>query len=182
MCELLYLLCLVLADLGNPSDTGYDEKIDILTQAGNDILTPSKMYDSMFQECIRFEHQHQWWSHNTWFLPDNQTLKEFVESQIRSDVSIQNLIKQGTNDDITQFYEKLKDVSPLISTAVMKGILNVCYREEKLDGQFSKDIVKWFRAMGWKFPDFTFEKIEIETSAQENIQITVEMKTETNVS
>lgn len=126
-------------------------------------------YQSSLSSFTKFEAEHQWWTHETWFLAENLTIKQFVVAEIQNSQELTQLIHQGTHEELTEFYELLRDSAPLISMGVMKGLLDHCYRQEKLQEPFSKDLVKWFREMGWKFPEFEFEKIE--TAAQQLVSI-----------
>lgn len=127
----------------------------------------SKSYQSSLDTFKKFEAEHQWWTHETWFLPENSTIKQFVAAEILNSSSLTYFIDHGVDVEFTEFYECLRDAAPLLSTGVMKGILDRCYQQERLQGQFSKDLVRWFRKMGWKFPKFEFEKIE--SAALENV-------------
>lgn len=126
-------------------------------------------YQPSLSSFTKFEAEHQWWTHDTWFLAENLTIKQFVAAEIQNSSGLTYLIHQGTHEELTEFYELLREAAPLLSTGVMKGLLDHCNRLEKLQEPFSKNVISWFRKMGWKFPEFEFEKIE--TAADEVVSI-----------
>lgn len=137
------------------------------------------MFETLIASAERFEAEHQWWTHDTWFQPNNFTLRHHVAGILQHDGQASYFIAHGTKDDITTLYAKLKDVAPLATIGYMKGILDALHTQERLQGPFSKECVEWFRSMGWKFAEFEYErkareKIESEDAIVPKLSATFE--------
>ena len=117
-------------------------------------------FEQALKELKEYEVEHEERLMNTWSQMENFNMRGYIQGRIEHSSALTQLMEQGTTEEMTTFYEKLRETVPLIAIDVLMGLLDSCNRAEKLQHTFSKDVVKWFRKMGWKFPDFEFEKIE----------------------
>lgn len=117
-------------------------------------------YSGITQQLTDFVARQSFWSAETFSQPTNKTVQQFLKSLIQNEPTLLHLVQSGTGEEIAEFYEALKDTAIVMSLPMMHGLLAEMYASEKLQETISQDAVKWFRKMGWKFPEFDFEKIE----------------------
>lgn len=118
------------------------------------------MYEDVLVHLKRFEVEHEYWDLTTFMKPDNKTVIQFVTSLVKTSPELDSLVKSGSIDDIDSLYMLLKSDAIIMSLPMMHGLLTVMFEYEKAQEPISRNIVEWFRTMGWSFPEFEFEKIE----------------------
>jgi hypothetical protein len=117
-------------------------------------------FETLMTDLEAFQKSHQEWLEKTWHQMNDFNMKGYMEGVIQNSSTATHLLETGTEDQLAHLYEQLKERTPYVGIHFMKGLLDTCYTMERLQQPFSKDVVRWFRKMGWKFPDFEFEKIE----------------------
>lgn len=118
-------------------------------------------YSGITQQLTDFVARQSFWSAETFSQPTNKTVQKFLKSLIQNEPTLLRLVQSGTGEEIAEFYEALKENAIVMSLPMMHGLLAEMYASEQLQETISQDAVKWFRKMGWKFPEFEFEKIEL---------------------
>lgn len=130
------------------------------------------MYDTLVERVQSFYAAHEHWGFEKFWSCTDSSMRSCIQSAIEADKDVLHLLQCGKEDEMADFYTRLKTEFPMMSTAVLKGVLDKLYSQQQLQESFSQSAVLWFRHMGWKFPEFEFEK-EITKSDSYTTKITV---------
>jgi hypothetical protein len=126
-------------------------------------------YEPLIRALKRFDAEHSFWDYTTCSSPTNQTLRREIGYILQNQLNLESFLIYSTPKDLEDLLKEVRDFVPRFTVATLKGILDELYKCEALQQSFNKELVRWYRAQGWSFPEFTFEqseKIESETISQ----------------
>lgn len=122
------------------------------------------MFRTLLESLKSYEEKFADWQPHHFLEAKSETLKKAVETSLQQEPMLDHFIHQGTEEEAMALVELLREEVPMMTVATLKGILDTLYKHEALQEDISKDVVRWYRKQGWKFPEFRFEKIEAETT------------------
>ena len=91
---------------------------------------------------------------------EDQDLLLFMNGLIENSVLLQGILEFGTEKDMIDFLEVISEKSELSALVICleKNMVANLKKREDLQQTISKEIVRWFRRGGWKFPKLNIEQ------------------------
>ncbi len=114
-----------------------------------------------FVEALyKIQSDHSWRPIQDFYDLNTETLKKAISMVFdKHDEFMEYMSLEGTTADIEALQAKLKETAPRMFFITMACFLGSLNDKEKHGATVSQEIVKWYRAQGWTFPEFRFEKI-----------------------
>ena len=125
--------------------------------------------DKVVEQLAEFEKNHHSWEDKKFLNIQTKEAKEAVEEIYRTNEAyINELAAKGTDMELVAFVNKVKKQSPRMILFVLSCFLDLIHKREEASQDISREIVKWYRYEGWKFPLFDYEKKNIVRLEYEN--------------
>ena len=117
--------------------------------------------DEIISTLRSFVQNHDSWTPEQFQNIHNSTIRSTVRAAFREPTNfIEDLIQNGTVNDISVFSLAVKEECPFMYMATFATILDLLYSFENQGKLYSHELVQWFRKNGWSFPNFEFENKE----------------------
>lgn len=126
------------------------------------------MFQILVESLKTYEKEFENWQPHHFLETKSETLKKAVESSLQKEPTLDYFLHKGTEVEATALVELLREEVPMMTVGTLKGILDALYKHEALQEDISQDLVRWYRKQGWKFPEFRFEKIELNVRVVED--------------
>jgi Fe2+ or Zn2+ uptake regulation protein len=126
------------------------------------------MFRQLITSLKSYEKEFENWLPHHFLEAKSETLKKAIETSLQQEPTLEHFLRTGTEEEATALLELLREEVPMMTVATLKGILDTLYKYEALQETPSKELVRWYRAQGWKFPEFRFEKIELKVTVVES--------------
>ncbi len=115
------------------------------------------MFRVLLETLKQQEQRFSDWLPHHFLEAKSETLKHSVESALLQEPYMESFLREGKEAEMNALLVQLREEVPMMTVATLKGILDALHRHEALQETISQDLVKWYRAQGWKFPLFHFE-------------------------